>query len=459
MLVLFDFFKKYYKDYGKILVALTVSLTLIYWFIGNLPRIRSMYNCVNLKRMVTGEVTKCFDDKIGKTCEDTDIGHINGWCNDIENYGAIPGNKHGPYVGSCNNWTWDKANCPPSQCNGIETTKNHQQWGWCADKGIEHALRGAPCGPTGNVKCDDWIWNAKKCHLTCKTNKTIGANKTISSEESTECKTGLLCGMDENGNNKQCPPKDCNTNKTEQCKCDGPMEDPWKPYLNRPIRIRSKDKKYHLKINKVQKGGRKKHHKKHNKHNTHNTHNTDTDNETDNNEYGINTVDMGDMEELEEMDETDIGADKDTVHQSNNKKHHKKKHHKKKHHKKKHHNEKHHNEKHHNEKHSNKDVRFIESSDTNEGSSLLLESTDNGKYILSDSEGCQLNVNDNDNITFKCGDNTGNKYIPLIIEGTPGNFKMYVMREDKKQGLHMNESGGIHFTSNESTENLVVDMI
>jgi hypothetical protein len=210
---MFDFVIKYYQSFGIPLVVATVIIFLMYWFLANWYTLRASYKCTNLKNTVTGKIGKCFDSVQGTTCQNTDLGYIYGWCNDSNNYGALPGTKSGPYLGYCTNWIWSKNQCPPTQCVGDfpygigkQNTCQSQRWGWCADTGVNKSMIGGPCGPI-DAKCNDWIWEVKKCPTSC-TRSRSRTSKTV--------------------------PKD-------KCVCTGPPSNQWKMYDNKNIRIRTKD--------------------------------------------------------------------------------------------------------------------------------------------------------------------------------------------------------------------------
>jgi len=392
MIVLIDFMKKYYQLYGPILIIMTVILTAIYWFFGNLPYIRATYDCVNLKNTITGNAVKCFNSNAGAGCDDTDIGYIYGWCNDGDNYGSLLGNHRGPYNGNCSQWVWDKKECPPGQCQGIQTQNQsqssspneEQKWGWCADKGSHRAMEGTPCGPRG-AQCENWIWDAKKCSTAC-TPAAISKEPACKRDSAGKC--DLVCGLDEKGNKKQCPPANCGgENCPDRCQCTGPMKDPWKPYLDRPVRIRSSDKKYHLRVNHMR--GRV---------------------------HGVGSEE--------------------------------------------------------------KAIKFTKNTKKGvQGSSLLIEKSNDGNYRIIDSNGCTMqwsgatggkSLGKKERVAkFDCGGSAGD---PLIIEGTPGHFKIYADAKGKKHGLQWSAVSGRNpgmdrhdfvakFDPNGEADELAVDMI
>lgn len=212
-MLMVDYVLMYYRTYGVVLIIATITLTIFYWIIANWYTLRATYKCTNLKNTVTGKIGRCFDSVPGTTCGNSNLGYIYGWCNDADNYGAMPGTKSGPYSGYCSNWIWSNDKCPPTQClgtfpkgiGGQSDSMCSQKWGWCADKGVSRAMVGGPCGPTEG-KCDDWIWEVKKCPTAC---------------------TARRC------ENKSRP--------KEKCICNGPPKDPWKYYDNKNIRIRTKE--------------------------------------------------------------------------------------------------------------------------------------------------------------------------------------------------------------------------
>jgi hypothetical protein len=240
------YFSTYFHNYGPFLVVSSLVISILYAIIANWTLIRATYRCVDLKNTLTGKVGKCFDSVQGNTCHNTDLGYIYGWCNDTDNYGPLPGSKSGPYNGECTQWTWAKDKCPPYQCMGEypggigEQTKHMcgQKWGWCADKDVERAMIGTPCGPREG-SCDKWLWDVKKCPTACEKAKKP---KKKCSNKVNRCQT--VCGNREDGNLK-CPPPSCHkkTPCQDKCICTGPPKLPWKPYENKQIRIRAKDGK------------------------------------------------------------------------------------------------------------------------------------------------------------------------------------------------------------------------
>ncbi len=218
MLEAWNYLYAYYKAYGPLLLIITLILRMLYWILANWGLIRATYSCVSLKNTVTGNIGKCFGSTEGSSCQSTDLGYVYGWCNDADNYGPLPGNKTGPYVGYCSQWSWCNKRCPPQQCPGTFpkgiAEQDPQIWGWCADEGVERAMIGTACGPRGN-KCNNWIWEAKKCPTACQRPPPVPLRK--------------KCGKD-TGNTLGCPPKD-------KCNCSGPPSDPWKIYEGKNVYI------------------------------------------------------------------------------------------------------------------------------------------------------------------------------------------------------------------------------
>jgi len=251
-----QYFKEYYRSYGPILIIVTLIISVFYYTVANWGIIRATYRCVNLKNTVLGNLGKCFNSRQGTTCQNTDIGYVYGWCNDANNYGALPGNSTGPYTGYCNQWSWSVGQCPPQQClgnypNGIDKQEcklGHKQWGWCLDRGVERAMVGTSCGPTEG-KCDKWIWDAKKCPTGCFKSTPIKKEKSAKCpKKSGKCQ--LVCGSRDDGNVVGCPPPNCDdqanhtsAGECDKCICRGPPKDPWKPYENRQISIGARDGK------------------------------------------------------------------------------------------------------------------------------------------------------------------------------------------------------------------------
>lgn len=200
-------------SYGLLLVIATVALTVFYLMVAYWDDLRAIYRCISLKTVLTGNVGKCFGSAQGPSCHETDLGFIYGWCDDGDNYGPLPGSKSGPYGSYCSQWSWSKDQCPPYQCADLGKERKlksvercgtmPQKWGWCADRGVERAMLGTPCGPRdGN--CDAWIWEAKKCPTGCPQ-----------------------------------PPAP----ESESVPVPEPEpQDPWKPYMGKTIRIQAKAK-------------------------------------------------------------------------------------------------------------------------------------------------------------------------------------------------------------------------
>jgi hypothetical protein len=245
---MFNYFFHYYQSYGPLLIVSSVVLILFYWTVANFALLRATYRCVDLKNTVTGQVGKCFDSAQGTSCQNTELGYVYGWCNDSDNYGPLPGSKSGPYSGYCAQWSWNKEKCPPYQCmgdypSGIDKQNKklcQKKWGWCADKGVEKAMVGTPCGPRGG-SCDNWIWEAKKCPTGCQKAPPVPLKKKCSSRAG---KCQLVCGSRDDGNTLNCPPPACGKSScTDKCICEGRPKDPWNAYENKQIRIRVKDGK------------------------------------------------------------------------------------------------------------------------------------------------------------------------------------------------------------------------
>lgn len=198
-----------------LLIILTIALNVFYYIVAYWSTVRAMYRCVNLKKTLTGQVGKCFNSRQGSTCHDTDLGYVYGWCNDVDNHGALPGNRSGPYSGHCDQWSWDKGSCPPTQCRDIDTGCQ-KKWGWCADEGVNRAMIGAPCGPKED-KCDQWIWTAKSCpsEATCK-RKAPPLILPIEKKCRKPCP--LVCGKNEGGETLVCPPPNCQADDLPLCK-------------------------------------------------------------------------------------------------------------------------------------------------------------------------------------------------------------------------------------------------
>lgn len=202
---MYQYFVQYYSLYGPLLLFITIVLSSFYWIVASWYGILSTYHCISLKNVVTGNVYKCFSDRPGETCQNTEVGYTLGWCNDPDHYGAHPGTRAGPYGFSCNQWTWTQKSCPPAVCAGEFPkgigSQDPQLWGWCADEGVDRAMIGAPCGPREG-SCNNWVWDVKKCP------------------------TGCI----------KAPPVKVTKKKPKQCMCTR-KTNPWAPYENRAIRV------------------------------------------------------------------------------------------------------------------------------------------------------------------------------------------------------------------------------
>ena len=258
-IIMYEYFFHYYISYGPLLVLISIFLTLFYWFVANWSLLRATYSCISLKNTITGNLGKCFNSREGTSCQNTDLGHVYGWCNDEDNYGPLPGSKNGPYSGYCAQWSWCKGQCPPYQCPGDFPKgigkQDPQVWGWCDDKGVERSMIGTACGPRG-AHCNNWVWDVKKCPTACQKPPPMPLKKRCPSGKN---KCQLVCGSRDDGSTLNCPPPKCGKNKCQdKCICEGPPADPWKPYENKTIRIRAKDKpsdqECHLQVSEL-KGG------------------------------------------------------------------------------------------------------------------------------------------------------------------------------------------------------------
>src|SRR3989344_728582 len=143
--------------YLQIIGGILVVLIIIYSLIGNFGYMRGFLGCLTFKNLLLGQWGSCFRAYPAKTCQGLEHGYVYGWCNDLHEgqpIGAMAGTKTGPYTGSCTDWIWNKDDCEPSQCKDIqEQCLGSRQWGWCADKGNERAMKGKASGPSGGQKC------------------------------------------------------------------------------------------------------------------------------------------------------------------------------------------------------------------------------------------------------------------------------------------------------------------
>lgn len=158
-----------------------------------------------------GNFGACFRSPRGNNCVDMPRNKAYGWCNDADNYGMLPGTASGPFGTSCIDWVWNKKDCPPVQCKGtypygLGGQKPYQTWGWCADPGVNRAMRGRQCGPINGEVCNHWIWDPSTCPDTCPTrvNAAKLARDKKTAKDGTVC--NRVCGL-VNGVEIPCPPK------------------------------------------------------------------------------------------------------------------------------------------------------------------------------------------------------------------------------------------------------------
>ena len=217
-----EYFKTYYKP---IIIAVLIINTLVY-FMSDSEYYRAVISCI-----LRGNLSGCFNGP-AETCQQLDHGKSFGWCNDPDNYGAYPGKESGPYGFKCNDWIWNKRDCPPVKCSGkypygLEGQKPYKKWGWCADKGVNRSMRGKMCGPNEG-KCYHWIWDPKRCPKSCpsklplnvharareRVNADIGKKDDGHKEE--VCSN--VCGTIK-GKQVPCPPKCTTIQKDKESKC------------------------------------------------------------------------------------------------------------------------------------------------------------------------------------------------------------------------------------------------
>jgi hypothetical protein len=242
--IMVDLFLRYYRIYGPLLIVATLGYMIIFWSAANWTSLKASYNCLSLKNVIQGNIHKCFSSRVGPTCRHSDIGYIYGWCNDPDNHGPMPGNNMGPYNTYCSQWIWSNEDCPPDHCSGDfpqgldnqECKLGTQKWGWCADQGVDKAMIGTVCGPVG-TRCDKWIWDAKKCPQTCD---PLVKQVQQQCHRNSKGQCNHICGKMPDGSDKPCPPPQCGEEGCpDPCVCEGPPEKPWKPYLGRPITLRT----------------------------------------------------------------------------------------------------------------------------------------------------------------------------------------------------------------------------
>jgi hypothetical protein len=210
----------YGSYYWKPLILATIIVNIIYYIVGNWEWLLAINNCMTLNRLGRGNIGKCFNTINSNTtvCQDLTHGYTYGWCNDQDNYGPLPGTQDGPYGSTCVDWSWVKTDCPPVECSGkypygIADQTPYQRWGWCADPGVNRAMRGKQCGPTEGT-CNNWIWDQALCPKTCGKRRPQAIKVNANAEE--EC--GTVCG-NIGGKNIACPPKCKPKTKTKKAKC------------------------------------------------------------------------------------------------------------------------------------------------------------------------------------------------------------------------------------------------
>ena len=198
-------------------ILISIVLYIIGYIIENWEYLRAVNECVTLKRTVRGDISRCFRTP-KDTCQELHHGYTFGWCNDPDNYGALPGNIDGPYIGTCSTWSWKKKDCPPISCKGnypygIKGQKPFQKWGWCADEGVNRSMIGSQCGPRDET-CQNWIWDESVCPNTCP-NRQKRRLKKRKPKLKKEKVCGKVCGT-VNGKKVECPPK-CFDKKKNKC--------------------------------------------------------------------------------------------------------------------------------------------------------------------------------------------------------------------------------------------------
>ena len=214
-----------------VLILILVIIYLIYYVISYYYELRRRYNCFSLNNLFKGKIGRCTENP-PEYCKDIDSDLYWGWCLDPDYYGAYPGDVYGPYGIPCNRWIINPKKCPPLRCQGkypiglqVDSKNNEvQEYGWCADREINRALRGTYCGPSPEegVVCRHWIWDEAKCPLTCPINGIPRVEvpkvlpQIIKPQPIVKKECSLICGI-KDGKQIPCPPPDCPPSGV--CKC------------------------------------------------------------------------------------------------------------------------------------------------------------------------------------------------------------------------------------------------
>lgn len=204
---------KFYQSYWLHILIATLSVIILYELVGDWGYYSSVVRCI-----FRGNFSSCFDVPRANNCKDLQHGKAFGWCNDSDNYGALPGNASGPIGSTCQDWIWYMKDCPPTQCSDL----TGKTWGWCADPGIERAMRGKMCGPINGERCNNWVWHADNCPKSCPKPKPLAATadsaNNCKTDDDTELICGNVCGL-VNGQDIPCPPKCIRRKRTKGKKC------------------------------------------------------------------------------------------------------------------------------------------------------------------------------------------------------------------------------------------------
>lgn len=211
----------YGTRFWKPLVIATIIVNVIYYIVGNWEWLFAVNSCMTLNKLVRGKLGTCLATPAADiSCQEMQHGYSFGWCNDPDNNGPMPGTKDGPYGATCQNWSWKKSECPPVQCSGkypygIAGQQPFQKWGWCADPGVNRAMKGKMCGPDPSEgTCNNWIWDPSQCPKTCQKPKPKQKALKPKSIDDKEC--GTVCG-NVGGKRIACPPKCITKKKTDKC--------------------------------------------------------------------------------------------------------------------------------------------------------------------------------------------------------------------------------------------------
>ncbi len=151
-----------YLKYGIIILVIILFILFCYWFYV-IPDF-----WYKLKCYLSTPNGACFANLSDTSCQDLlepgKSPYI--WCNDINNRGAILGDKNGPYFHTCKDWIADPMRCPPRKCTDLKQSRAlGLSYGWCADADKMRAMLGDQCGPDSGTSetCKNWVWQSKDC--------------------------------------------------------------------------------------------------------------------------------------------------------------------------------------------------------------------------------------------------------------------------------------------------------